>query len=49
MSSKSGKSKKIKKRSKKKINQIKRGYDLFRSDFSKRLKIEDPEKYNQIC
>jgi hypothetical protein len=33
----------------KKIGPQRRGYDLFRSEFYKRLKIEDPEKYKQIC
>ena len=48
MKIKSAKSKKIKKGKKKKINPIKIGYNLFRQEYSKRLKIQDPDKYKEI-
>jgi hypothetical protein len=48
MKIKTAKSKKIKKGKKKKTNSIKTGYNLFRQEYSKRLKIEDPDKYKQI-
>jgi hypothetical protein len=41
-------SKTIKKGLKKKVTPLKRGYDMFRCEYFKRLKNKDPVKYNQI-
>lgn len=48
VSASAAKTRTIKKEQVKKVNPQRRGYDLFRSELHKRLKIEDLEKYKRI-